>query len=624
VTRQRTVDLAFFLVIIGVFFSSVGHASTVTPVTCSSPASSPSAPTEYFVSLADPVTHLAHVSIRIREGHSKLTLDMPVWNALYQVRNFAANVEYVRAQDASGAPAAVRNTRPSEWEVTAPAGCVVVRYDIHLDTPGSFGSALNADHGFFNWAMVLMYSPALRQQPVNLRLLDVPGSWALRDVHVLRGAEPGKVSQVVGQARNYDELVDSPAEVGSFRQAAFQEDGATYHVVVDGNPADYDMAKLQEVLRKITHAAIDWMQDRPYEEYTFLYHFPRGYGAGGMEHAYGTAVDVSADRLRDDLSPVASVSAHEFFHLWNVKRIRPQSLEPIDYQNAQDTRILWFSEGVTNTVADILLARAGLIDEAAYLQRVSAEITELQRRSARAWQSAEASGLDAWFEGIPFYRSPERSISYYNKGDILGVLLDLRIRQLTGGKKSLRDLFQWMNDRYAKQHRFFPDSDGVEQAAEAITGQSFASFFRDYVAGVREIPYGEFLQFVGLRLVMKTVEIATPGFTTTANLGGQPEVLRVELNSEAQRAGLAAGDRIVALDGAPADSSLDDRLAQMRPGSTIHLLIENRGGKREVNLRLGAREEQIYQLEDLPAVSPEQRAHRAAWIHGNDEPGGTP
>ncbi len=273
-----------------------------------------------------------------------------------------------------------------------------------------------------------------------------PATWALRDVHVLGGAEPGKVSQVVGVADNYDELVDSPAEAGRFQQTAFQEDGATYHVVVDANPADYDMAKLEDVLRKITHAGVDWMQDRPYDEYTFLYHFPHGQGGGGMEHAYGTAIEVNAERLRNGLSPVANVTAHEFFHLWNVKRIRPQSLEPVDYQHENDTRALWFSEGVTSTAGDILLARAGLIDEGTYLQRVSGEITELQRRPAHTWQSAEESSLDAWFEGNAFYRSPERSISYYNKGDILGVLLDLRIRELTAGKKSLRDLFRWMNE----------------------------------------------------------------------------------------------------------------------------------------------------------------------------------
>ncbi len=160
-------------------------------------------------------------------------------------------------------------------------------------------------------------------------------------------------------ANNYDELVDSPAQLGTFRQSIFKEDGATYHVVVDGNPADYDMAKLDQVLARITHAAVDWMQDRPYDEYTFLYHLPQGPGGGGMEHAYGAAIEVRANLLRKSLLPLEGVSAHEFFHLWNVKRIRPQSLEPINYQRENDTRALWFSEGVTSTVGNMLLVRAG-------------------------------------------------------------------------------------------------------------------------------------------------------------------------------------------------------------------------------------------------------------------------
>jgi len=621
VTRRHIAGLAVCLLGCGVPVLNPAQATTV--VTCSVPPTSPE-PTEYFVSLADPAAHLAHVSIRVREGGEKLTLDMPVWNALYQVRNFAANIENVRAQDSAGAPALVRKIAGSEWEVRAPAGCVVVNYDIHLDSPGPFGSAINANHGFFNWAMVLMYSPALRSQAMSLRLLDVPQAWALRDLHVMGGAAPGKVSQSVGIARNYDELVDSPAEVGTFQSSTFREDGATYHIVVDGNPADYDMGRLEEILRRITHAAVDWMQDRPYDEYTFLYHFPRGHGTGGMEHAYGTVIDVNAERLRQNLFPVANVTAHEFFHLWNVKRIRPQSLEPVDYQHENDTRALWFSEGVTSTAGNILEARAGLIDETVYLARLSGEITELQRRPAHVWQSVEDSSLDAWFEGIAFYRSPERSISYYNKGDILGVLLDLRIRQLTRGSKSLRDLFQWMNEHYARQRRFFPDSEGVRLAAEAITGQSFADFFHSYVAGVEEISYDEFFQYVGLKTAVRMVQTATPGFTTTANLGGQPEVLHVEPNSEAQRANIAAGDRVIAVNGIPAGSFVDDELSQLRPGTIVRLQIENQRGEREVSLRLSSRNTQIYELQNLPGVTAEQRAHRAAWIHGDDEPGGVP
>lgn len=505
--------------------------------------------------------------------------------------------------------------------MSAPPGCIVISYDVRLESPGPFGSMLNREHGFFNWAMVLMYSPALRSQACSIRLLDVPTMWELRDVHVLGSAEPGKVDQAIGIAQSYDELADSPAELGVFQQSSFQQDGAIYHVVVDGNPADYNMAKLDQLLAKITHAAVDWMQDRPYDEYTFLYHFLRGPGGGGMEHAYGTAIDLNAERLRSSLLPVAGVSAHEFFHLWNVKRIRPQSLEPINYQREQDTHALWFSEGVTSTVSDMLLARAGVIDEQEYLRRVADNIAELQRRPARIWQSAEESSLDAWFEGHAFYRSPERSISYYNKGELLGILLDLRIRQMTDGTKSLRDLFQWMNEHYAKQHRFFPDSAGVEQAAEAVAGRSFADFFRDYVAGVKELPYDDFFQFAGLHVVASKTQVATPGFTITTSLGGAPEVAQIEPNSDAQRLGILIGDRVTAVNGKPADADLDDELARLQPGSTVRLELQNRRGKRNVELRLAAIEQQTYELQNLATVTAEQRAHRTAWIHGDDETG---
>jgi predicted metalloprotease with PDZ domain len=624
VIRSRIAILAKLFCVAIILAVIAGHSWAATAVSCSLPDDKQPQPTEYFVSLADTSHHLAHVSMRLPQGAGVRTLEMPVWNALYQVRNFAANIEDVRAQDAAGSYAVVLNTKTSEWEITAPAGCIVVTYDIHLDSSGPFGSSLNADHAFFNWAMVLMYSPALRSQAMSLRLLDVPSSWALRDLHVLGAAEPGKADQVVGIAHNYDELVDSPTELGSFRQSTFQQDGAIYHVVVDADPADYNLAKLNQVLEKITHAEVDWMQDRPFDEYTFLYHFPRGHGAGGMEHAYGTAIDVNADRLRNSLMPVASVTAHEFFHLWNVKRIRPQSLEPIDYQHENDTRALWFSEGVTSTVGDLMLARSGLIGETEYLQRVAEEISELQRRPAHRWQSAEESSLDAWFEGNAFYRSPERSISYYNKGEILGILLDLRIRQLTNDSKSLRDLLRWMNEHYAEQRRFFPDSAGVKQAAETITGQSFDEFFRDYVAGVKEIPYDDFFQFAGLHLILNTYQVATTGFTTTANLAAQPEVVQVDANSEAQRAGIAPGDRITAVNGKPATASLDGDLSRLRRGTTVRIQIENRSGKRQIELRLGVREEQAYELGDLSNVTAAQRAHRSAWIHGDDEARGTP
>ncbi len=181
-----------------------------------------------------------------------------------------------------------------------------------------------------------------------------------------------------------------------------------------------------------------------------------------------------------------------------------------------------------------------------------------------------------------------------------------------------------MNQHYAKQGRFFPDSAGVEQAAEAVAGQSFADFFRDYVAGVKEIPYDQFLSFAGLRAVPTTATYASAGFATTANLGGQPEVTQVDSGSDAQSLGIRAGDRVIAINGHPADASLDSEISDMAPGTLIKLQLENRRGKREVELKLGARTEVAYQLQDLATVTPEQRAHRTAWIHGDDEPGRVP
>ena len=596
----------------------------LTPVTCSSPPSAQSQPTEYFVSLADKANNLAHVSIRFPETSSTLILDMPVWNALYQVRDFAANIENVRAIDGAGRPVPLVKSKTSEWTMSPPNGCAVVDYDIHLDAGGPFGAQLSAEHAFFNWAMVLMYSPATRAQNMSVQLLDVPAAWELQGVHVLGYAPAGAVDKTVGVAHGYDDLADSPAEVGMFQHFDFQQDGATYHIVVHADPKDYNTAKLEDILRRITQAEVDWMADRPFTEYTFLYHFPRGHGAGGMEHAYGTAIDLNAERLGNNMLPVASVSAHEFFHLWNVKRIRPQSLEPIDYQHAMDTRALWFSEGLTSTVGDMMLARAGVLDDRQYIDRVASEINELQTRPARAWQSVEESSLDAWFEGDAFYRSPQRSISYYNKGEILGVLLDLRMRQLTQGQKSLRDLFQWMNDNYAKKGLFFPDSDGVQQAAETVTGQSFAEFFHEYVAGVQELPYSEYFSFIGLQVAETTVHSVNWGFTTTTNLGGQPEVSSVDKGSAAERAGVAVGDRVVEVNGKPATAPVEVQFGQLHEGATVKIRLVNRRGQHDIKLKLTSRNEQLYILQDVPAVTPEQRAHREAWIHGNDETGGQP
>ena len=385
----------------------------------------------YTVSLVSLDQHLVEVQIMLPPGASERELQLPVWNALYQIRDFSQYINWVRAKDRSGKPLEIRELNPSRWQVHGAANGAIVEYQIYEDSPGPFGAQLNPHHAFFNLAQLLMYAIDARDAPLTLHFGHVPADW-----HI---ATPLGLADDAFQADNYDRLVDSPVEMGTFQESDFDEAGGHFRVIIDADPADYDAQKIVIALHKIVAAAISWMNDRPFDTYTFFFHFPRGPAGGGMEHAYATAIDINSEQVKQSLDALTGVTAHEFFHLWNVKRVRPQTLEPIDYTKENYTRALWFSEGVTSTAEGMIQLRAGLLDEQQYLARLGEEITELERRPAHLTQSAEQSSLDAWLEGFGYYRRPERSISYYNKGELLGIMLDLAMRDSSRGHASLRE-----------------------------------------------------------------------------------------------------------------------------------------------------------------------------------------
>ena len=367
------------------------------------------------------------------------------------------------------------------------------------------------------------------------------------------------------------------------------------------------------------------MEDRPFDSYMFLYHFPRGPAGGGMEHSYSTAISVNADVLARAPDVLASVTAHEFFHLWNVKRIRPKTLEPVDYSHENYTRALWFSEGCTSTAADFIRLRGGLLEERPFEHELASGIAELEHRPAHLTQSAEESSLDAWLEGEAYYRRPERSISYYNKGELLGITLDLAVREASHGQASLREVFQWMNQNYAKKGRFFPDSDGVREAAEAVSHTDLGWFFAKYVSGTEEIPWNDFFRSVGLRLIEGTTGVADAGFAASRNFDGPMAVTTVTTSSEAEGAGLQVGDTVLEINGKTAGQESSQEMARLNPGDTITVKIRaRRGGERELKWKVGSRDEISYELRDMDNITPEQRTRRAAWLKGEAEVPQTP
>ncbi|MGA8686568.1 MAG: PDZ domain-containing protein [Candidatus Sulfotelmatobacter sp.] len=566
--------------------------------------------TDYTISLVHPEQHLVEVQIQLPEGSSQRELQLPVWNALYQVRDFAQYVNWVRAKDRAGRPLTVHALDKSRWQISGAEGGAVVEYEIYVDSFGPFGAQLTPHHAFFNLAQILLYPVAARSEPMVVRFTQLPQGW-----HVATPLTPSPNGGF--SAENYDRLVDSPVEMGWFQESDFDQDGGHYRVVVDAEPSDYDVEKIDTMLHKIVAAATSWMADRPFEFYMFLYHFPRGPAGGGMEHSYSTAIDVNADVLSRSPEVLASVTAHEFFHLWNVKRIRPQTLEPVDYTKENYTRALWFSEGCTSTAADIIQLRSGLLDESQFERQLSSGIAELERRPAHLTQSAEDSSLDAWLEGNAYYRRPERSISYYNKGELLGIMLDLTVREASHGQASLREVFQWMNQNYAKKGRFFPDSDGVREAAEAVSHADLGWFFAKYVAGSEEIPWNDFFRGVGLHLVEGKNTAADAGFVASRNFDGPMIVESVTAGGEAERAGLRAGDTILEINGKIAGQESSEEVTGLAAGDTITVRVRNRGGaERELKWKVGGREEITYELKDLENISVEQRARRTAWLKG--------
>jgi predicted metalloprotease with PDZ domain len=559
----------------------------------------------YTISLENPERHLIRVTMEIPPGRDTHELQLPVWNALYQIRDFSQYMNWICAEDPSGKPLSLIGLNKSRWKIEGSQTGARVEYEIFADNPGPYGAQLNSHHAFFNLAEVLLYADDQRGEPVQVQFSKVPAQWKI--------ATTLESTQGAYLAKNYDQLVDSPVEIGTFTEADVNGNCGTYRIAIDAGDAAAILKKITPPIQRIVSTATKWMNDCPFQSYLFIYHVSDSSG-GGMEHGYGTAITIPAKNFTDSLDDFASITAHEFFHLWNVKRIRPQSLEPIDYTKENYTAALWFSEGVDSTAADYIRLRAGLLDEHHYIERLSQEITELQNRPAHLRQSAEQSSLDAWLEKYPYYGLPERSISYYNKGELLGVMLDLTMRNASRDQASLRDLFRWMNERYAKQGKFFADSAAVEQAAEWLSHTDLRDFFQKYVSGVDAVPWDNFFAPVGLRVSKAEVTLPDPGFEAVQKFDQPPTVVQVVAGSEAERAGIQPQDEILQINEKPVGRNFETEVRSLGPGAELRLRIRRDGAEHRLRWKLGSRNETVFQLKDLPSITADQRARRAAWL----------
>jgi predicted metalloprotease with PDZ domain len=581
-------------------------------------ASPARATVRYRISLAHADQHLFQIEMQIPPTGNPTVVAMPAWNALYQVRDFALRIRDLKAFLRPNATAAEREILADPidkqtWRIDSARGAPepenasaeLVRYSILWDDPGPFNSQLNAHHAFVNLAEILLYVPDRRREETEITFEDVPANWKFA-AELPDGPDANSF-----RADSYDALVDAPVEAGKFEDFTFENQGAHFRVVVDGG-ADWNKGRLDDFLRRITRYELSLMGGPPFKEYTFFFHIGSyaDVGGGGMEHANCTAIAASSTES------AASVAAHEFFHAWNVKRIRPQSLEPVDYSKEQYTRALWFAEGVTSTYGAYALERANLWTKSQFYDDLANQISELQSRPAHKWQSVEESSLDAWLEKYDAYNSPDRSISYYNKGQIDGVLLDLAIRDSTDNHKSLDDVLRAMNAEYAKAGRFYDDTLGIPKMVEEVAGRSFEDFFRRFVSGTDEIPYEQFLSAAGWELKIETTKTADLGFWPGRDSGKGISVSDLESGSAADAAGLRDGDLIVPPREKSKPREFSEYLRNRAPGDPLNLQIRRGGQEIDVSFLVGSREDSHYSISEIPHPSDKQRRIREGILRG--------
>ena len=581
-------------------------------------AARPAAATiHYKVSLKNPEQHSFQVTMTIPHPSNGMTVAIPAWNALYQVRDFAYRVRDVQASSFAGSGTLgeklpIRKLDKQTWEIRSAQDANdggfsswTVRYSITWDEPGPFSSQLNSKHAFVNFAEVLMYTPDRRGEDTTVAFEDVPAGWRAA-TQLPAGSTPNSFS-----ASSYDTLVDAPVEIGKFEEFGFDEGGAHFRVVVDAR--EWRRDRLEDSLRQITSYELKLM-GTPFREYTFFFHVGPYLesGGGGMEHANCTAIGATS------VEGAVTIAAHEFFHAWNVKRIRPQTLEPVDFTKEQYTRALWFAEGVTSTYAAYTLERSGIWPKERFYGDLASQISELDSRPARLWQSVEESSLDAWLEKYDDYGRPDRSISYYNKGQIVGEILDLAIRDATDNHKSLDDVMSRMNDEYAKKGKYYDDSNGIRAVAEEVAGTSFEDFFQRYVAGTDEIPYDKFLGSAGLELKSETVKMADLGFWTAG--GRSPSsavtVSQVVPESSAEAAGLLSGDVLLQLNGEAVPRYLAGRMRVHSPGEIIKLRVKRDTKEMDLSFALGSNDVNNYSISEVSHATDKQKRIREGWLRG--------
>lgn len=611
-------------------------------------------PIRYAIVPKQPAAHLFEVTLTLADpdpAGQRFTL--PTWiPGSYLVREFARNIVTLSAFNEAGRKVRIEKTDKQTWQA-APVkdGALTLRYEVYAWDMSVRTAHLDDTGGFFNGTSVFLL-PVGREEAACVVDIQKPAGASYRDWRVGTALLEARGTRRYGfggyRAQNYDELVDHPVALGHFALATFKAHGVPHDIVIAGRTVSVDMARLCADLKRICETQIALFEPRtkkaPVDRYVFMTQVVSD-GYGGLEHRASTALIcnrtdlpvIGRPEVTEAYRTYLGLCSHEYFHTWNVKRIKPAAFAPYDLSRENYTSLLWLFEGFTSYYDDLMLVRSGAITPAEYYALVGKTLGTVLRGSGRLKQSVAESSFDAW---IKYYRQDENApnaiVSYYQKGSLVALAFDLAIRARTDHRKSLDDVMRLLWQRYGR-HFYSGKMTGVgEDEMQALiaeaTGVELGTLFREAVYGTRDLPLDELFAPFGITLQPQTgaanrnggkngVEGAQgkPSLGVRVRASGTDcQLAAVHDRSAAQKAGLSAGDVVIAVDGLRVTATnLDTLLGRYVPGATVDIHAFRRDELLLARVRLDPPEVTRYTLAaaDEKRGAPERRA-RERWLRG--------
>jgi predicted metalloprotease with PDZ domain len=565
----------------------------------------------YQLTFPEAQGHYVNVTMEVKTSKDEVVVKMPVWApGSYLVREFARHVEGFNAKSGGTSLSFIKRDK-NTWVIKNPTkSAISISYKVYAFELTVRTSFIDESHAYLNGTSIFMYVDGQLNQASEI-IITPNSNWS--KISCALPSEKNNAYHLY--AENYDILADSPIEIGNQTIIEFTTQGVKHSVAMIG-PGNYDAEKIKKDFAKIVDEATSVFGTHPCKNYTFFVHNVPA-GGGGLEHLNSTSVQVQRFAYSNEATyqSFLGLVAHEYFHLWNVKRLRPVVLGPFNYDVENYTRMLWVSEGFTAFYDNWLVKRAGYNTPEKYLDIIANEYSAQTNLPGDKEQSVADASFDAW---IKYYRRNENSnntqVSYYDKGSILASLLNLMIIEHSGAKQNLDNLMSYLYEEYYnKKNTGFTDEQ-FKAAAEKFTGKNLDEFYKNYVNGVTAIPYESFLKIVGLKLtdLNATKNDAYLGANSTST-NGKVLITSVVKNSPAYTYGINVNDEILAIDNFRTDD-LTKALTYKKAGDKITILLSRDGMIKTIEVTLIKNTTVKYKIEKMATPSPEQEAAYKQWI----------